>query len=185
MNPSASSRFPNPEGINYPMLVSDYCLRCCKPFETFEVVANVIASGGGDRQVVLQVCADCIRKGDSAVAMSVYVKGGNATDPDSMRPRVAGATLDGFLHLKLLDNGFWRVGLKHGHAEIWTKHEVDSHLARRPAAATPMGYSHDYSLYGSMKLIGKVPGAHAMVAEEFLDLRATMPFDTLESAARS
>ena len=182
MNPTTNIRPWKPEDIRYPMLVSDYCLRCCKPFQTFEVVANVVAMGGGNRQVVLQVCADCIHKGDAAVAMSVYVRGGNVTDPDSMRPRVTGAPLDGFVHLKLLDNGFWRVGLKRGHAEIWTKQEVDSHLARVPTTATPMGYSHDYSLYGSMKVIGEVPGAHAVVAEEFLDLRAPRPFIIPEAA---
>lgn len=93
MKPSANGQPSNQKGIRYPMLVSDYCLRCCKRFETFEVAANIISAKAGDRQVVLQICADCIRKGDSAVAMSVYVRGGNATDPDSMRPRVAGASL--------------------------------------------------------------------------------------------
>jgi hypothetical protein len=155
---------------SFRMLAHDSCARCSKDFKAKRGTALVVPINEElmpPPHIGIYVCETCNDKStDRVIGTSIYIPAPGPRRPERWPVYYAPDGVPGFVKCARLDNGVVRIGLKRGHAEVWSQREVEAFGRTEPGR---MAYSRTYGLYGPAEMFTP-EGRHVVTAEHFINL---------------
>lgn len=159
-----------------PHLVADYCLRCLGDYKDGDRCHLMVGAWRGAPNLGIVICPHCRGPLDSLRSITLYKLDNPGGRPELRYYAPTGAaTEDGYVRVNCLANGYCRIGMKRGHAEVWREEEIKQF----GGPTTPFGYVRGSWMYASIDTLKQLgvddSKIEAVVGVEYLDLSTPEP----------